>query len=265
MSLNAVVFDLDDTLVVDEAVSKEAMREVAALAGVRHGTDAAEFLSAARRSAAVLWTDNPELTYCDEIGISFEEALYGNLEAEKSDGSYSFCEWAARTRGPFFDAVLQALGVAGEEAGEELAAAFVTSRRRLQRLMPDARETLARLRKSYRVALLTNGASSIQREKISDAGLASAFDEIIVSGEEGIGKPRSEIFDRLISRLGCRAEDCAMVGNSLRRDILGARDAGFGATVWLEIAGSEEPADVVPDAKISGLHELPALLPQLAS
>jgi putative hydrolase of the HAD superfamily len=101
MSLNAVVFDLDDTLVVDEAVSKEAMREVAALAGVRHGTDAAEFLSAARRSAAVLWMDNPELTYCDEIGISFEEALYGNLTAEKSDGSYSFASGPPGRAGHF--------------------------------------------------------------------------------------------------------------------------------------------------------------------
>jgi putative hydrolase of the HAD superfamily len=260
MPLEAVVFDLDDTLVVDEAVSKEAMQAVADLSATLHGTDRTEFVAAARVCAQALWKENPQRSYCEEIGISFEECLYGNLTEDPVDRSFEFCRWAKRTRIVFFEAVLQTLGLGGEEAGEELAEAFVAARRRLQRLMPDARETLTRLRGAYRVGLLTNGASSIQRQKISDAGLASSFDEIIVSGEEGIGKPKTEIFDLLLARMGKNATGSAMVGNSLHRDILGARNAGFGATVWIQVAGSEEPADVVPGATIRGLHELPALL-----
>jgi FMN phosphatase YigB (HAD superfamily) len=50
-----------------------------------------------------------------------------------------------------------------------------------------------------------------------------------------------------------------MVGNSLERDIAGARNAGM-ISVWLKVPGSEEHAAVEPDFTISGLAELPALL-----
>jgi FMN phosphatase YigB (HAD superfamily) len=53
-----------------------------------------------------------------------------------------------------------------------------------------------------------------------------------------------------------------MVGNSLERDIAGARNAGI-CSIWLKVVGSEEHAVVEPDFTISGLMELPALLERL--
>jgi len=265
MSLNAVIFDLDDTLVVDEAVSKEALHDVALLASKQHGIDAELFLAAAKTHAEKLWVGNPAVDYCGRIGISFEEALYGKLNDAPPAENQSFAVWASTARVEFFDALLRAQGVLAEEAADELAAAFVTARRRLQRLIPNALETLLRLKQTYRIGLLTNGASSIQREKIADSGLAPAFDAIVVSGEENVGKPTSEIFEIAAERLGTRVNECAMVGNSLHRDILGARQAGFALAIWLNVPGSEEPAYVVPDATIFGLHELPDLLARLSS
>ena len=53
-----------------------------------------------------------------------------------------------------------------------------------------------------------------------------------------------------------------MVGNSLERDIAGARNAGI-TSIWLKVAGSEEHAAVEPEFTITGLMELPALLERL--
>lgn len=260
MPLRVVIFDLDDTLVVDEATSRAAMEEAAASAAQRFGVGAARFVNDARRLAVDFWASNPERDYCERIGISFEEALYGCLVDEAPEENRRFMAWARAARVEFFDAVLRLQGVADAGAARRVAAEFAAVRRSLQRLMPDAREVLARISGTHRVALLTNGARSIQREKIADAGLSDSFEAVLVSGEEGVGKPDAAVFHLLLARLGVSSSEAAMVGNSLSRDILGARNAGIPLTVWLRVAGSEEPADVVPDATIHGLHELPGVV-----
>ena len=50
-----------------------------------------------------------------------------------------------------------------------------------------------------------------------------------------------------------------MVGDSLRRDVHGAQQAGLRA-FWLNRAGRERELDVMPDAEMTSLRELPALL-----
>ena len=261
MAIKAVIFDLDDTLVVDEAVSREALQAIAALAAREHGSEVSEFLKWAGVHAARFWEKCPAREYCEGIGISFEECLYGNFEGEGPEEFRRLRDWALEARPAFFDAVLRELGISDEESPDRLAAAYVEMRRRKQRLMPDAREVLARLRADgFLVALLTNGAPSIQQEKITDAGFDGAFDQVVISGAFGIGKPLPDVFEHLFARLGVAAHETVMVGNSLKRDILGARNAGCAAGIWLRVPGSEEPADVVPDHEIAGLHGVPGIV-----
>jgi putative hydrolase of the HAD superfamily len=129
--------------------------------------------------------------------------------------------------------------------------------------MPDAVETLARLKPNHKIALLTNGAPDLQREKIAASGLGKHFDAIAVSGERGIGKPRPEIFHMLLKELGVEPESAVMLGNSLERDIAGALNAGLAAAVWLQVPGSEEHDDVKPHHTVRGLHEVPPLVETL--
>lgn len=255
MPVPAILFDLDDTLIVDEAISKAAMEHTAALAAKLHGAEVLRFLADARRLSQSLWRDNPCLPYCNEIGITAEECLWGTFD---SPGLSTLQSWSWRFRQSLFNAVLREQGLPDDEG--TLAEAFSSSRRKLQRLMPDARETLARLKPAFRIGLLTNGASDLQREKISASGLACFFDAIAVSGEHGTGKPKPEIFHILLRELGARPDDATMVGNSLARDIAGARAAGLARAVWLQVPGSEEFAAATPDHTISGLHELPTVL-----
>ena len=59
MPVQAILFDLDDTLIVDEAISKSAMEQTAALAAKLHGTEVPRFLADAKRLSQALWRDNP--------------------------------------------------------------------------------------------------------------------------------------------------------------------------------------------------------------
>jgi len=255
MPVQAILFDLDDTLIVDEAISLSAMEQTAAVAAKLHGAEISRFLTDAKRLSQSLWRDNPCLQYCNETGVTAEECLWGVFD---SPGLSSLRAWSSGFRSRLFDAVLREQGLPDDEGA--LAEEFAKSRRRLQRLMPDAKETLARLKPSFKIGLLTNGAPDLQREKIAACGLARFFDAVAVSGEHMIGKPKPGIFHILLRELGTPPEAAMMVGNSLARDIAGAQAAGIASTVWLRVPGSEEFADVTPDHTIDALHELPQLL-----
>lgn len=257
MPLKAVLFDLDDTLIVDEAVSREAIDAVAYRARERHGAEIERFSRDAVRHARALWQAGPCHPYCRSLGISAFECLWGRFEGE-NPGLVELRTWALRFREQVWDRALRDQMIENEDGSRDLANDFCRERRRLQRLMPDAKETLARLSGAYALGLLTNGAPDLQREKIAASGLGAYFRNIAVSGELGIGKPRAEIFHHLLQALGAEPAEAVMVGNSLERDIAGARNAGIPA-IWLKVAGSEEHEAVDPDHTISGLAELPAI------
>lgn len=261
MPVKAVFFDLDDTLVVDEAVSKETLAAVGAHAAEHYGAKADQLAGDASRQAKELWKLGPSQAYCRRIGISAFECLWGHFKGE-SDDLRTLSEWAHDYRGQVFAAALRDQSIESAEGGRDLAQTFERERRARQRLMPEARETLARLSEKYALGMLTNGAPDLQREKIAASGLGEFFKAIAVSGEHDIGKPKPEIFHRLSAELGVEPNEVVMVGNSLERDIAGAKNAGITA-VWLKVAGSEEHAPVEPDFTITGLAELPTLLEKL--
>lgn len=261
MSVKAVFFDLDDTLVVDEVVSREALQATAAHAASAHGAEAERFVRDARRHARALWAAGPSHAFCRSIGISAFECLWGKFAGDTPD-LRQLREWSHAYREQVFDAALRDQLIESSEGAHELAETFARERRKLQRLMPDARETLARLSSKYTIALLTNGAPDLQREKIAASGLAPFFKAIAVSGEHGIGKPRPEIFHRLAAEAGVEPSEAVMVGNSLERDIAGAHNAGI-VSIWIKVAGSEEHHPVEPHHTITGLAELPGILERL--
>ncbi|HEY5706689.1 MAG TPA: HAD family hydrolase [Terrimicrobiaceae bacterium] len=262
MPLRAVLFDLDDTLIVDEAVSREAFEAVARYARDRHGAEAERFARDAAEQAKTLWQNGSCHAFCRSLGISAFECLWGRFEGE---GDLSqLRKWASSFREQVFDHALRQQMIESAEGSRDLAEVFGRERRLLQRLMPDARETLARLSSKYALGMLTNGAPDLQREKIAASGLESLFKEVVISGVYGIGKPRPEIFLHLTDRLGVSPSDAVMVGNSLERDIAGARNAGI-TSIWLKVLGSEEDAAVEPAFTIEALAELPPLLERLGA
>jgi len=260
MAIRAIVFDLDDTLVADEAVSEEAF-EAVALKAAQFGVEAKDFTRDAKMLAHELWQKGPCFEYCHAIGISAYECLWGNFD-DKQEEIQKLRAWAFPFREMVFDRALRRQLIDIPALGPELAKEFGKSRRCLQRLAPDAKEILVRLNCEYRLGLLTNGAPSLQREKIEAPGLAALFHAIVISGEKGIGKPQPEIFFHLMEELGVEPFETVMVGNSKARDVVGAHNAGV-RSIWIRIPGAEEHCDVEPHVEISGLNKLPACLKEM--
>jgi len=261
MALQAILFDLDDTLIVDEAASDEALEYTARTAAEKFGVHTDQFKRDAIEIAKALWSESPVYHHCRNIGISAFECLWGDFSGDE-EWLRQLHAWSAQFRSKVFDAALRRQEIDDPEAGPLLADAFEGFRRQLARLMPNATEVVAELAREYKLGLLTNGAPAFQREKFRNSGLHHAFDAAVISGDHGIGKPKKEIFQQLLSELGVSADEAIMVGNSLERDIAGARNAGI-RSVWIRVPGSEEPDAVTPDHEILDLSELTELVERL--
>lgn len=119
---------------------------------------------------------------------------------------------------------------------------------------------LLHLRSNYLLALVSNGPSAAQWEKVQLLGLQRYFDLILVSGDLPWEKPSPEIFHHACRLLNVDYRKCLMVGDKLETDILGGRQAHLGATVWIPLGGSKLTPNPCPDFTISSVLELPSVL-----
>lgn len=155
---------------------------------------------------------------------------------------------------------LRGLAIDDEALIDTIHAAF--GRDWFTRLMlnEDAPATLAALRPHYRLGLVTNGPSRMQRPKIEQFRLGDYLDPLIVSEEVGVAKPDPAIFHLALERLGTRPEHTLYVGDSLEFDLPGAAAAGL-PFIWMNPRRESLPAQLpAPLATIERLSELVGLL-----
>jgi putative hydrolase of the HAD superfamily len=106
------------------------------------------------------------------------------------------------------------------------------------------------------LAVVSNGQGSQQRRKLERLGFTGRFAHIVVSSEVGYRKPDAEIFLGACAALGADPEATVHVGDSYASDALGARGAGL-TGVWLDRQGlrgsGHEPPIVSTLAEFSRL------------
>lgn len=124
---------------------------------------------------------------------------------------------------------------------------------------PHAREILLKLKEKYRLGMVTNGLSHIQRGKLQGAGLSDLFEEVVVSGDFDFEKPDARIFQIALERMGIQPEEAVFVGDHPEKDIQGAMQVGM-KTVWIDHGTDdfEEYNGLV----IQDLTQLPEVLTQ---
>src|SRR5690606_38381918 len=114
---------------------------------------------------------------------------------------------------------------------------------------------LDQLKDKYSLVLLTNGSPDLQNTKLTiTPELSPYFDEIIISGGFGKGKPDVSIFNHVLSRLSLNKDEVMMVGDHLMTAILGANRAGI-QSVWIN-RHDKDRKEVMPTYEIKDLHEL---------
>ena len=252
------MFDLDDTLVVEEASAEAAFLATCERARERHGINPQALHRTLRQRARELWHVSPARPYCVAVGISSWEGLWARYTGD-DPSLRALREWAPAYRSESWARALADHGVRDPAFAEELAATFPAERRKRHVVYLDVEPALQELRKTHRLALVTNGAPDLQREKLHGAGLAGYFETIVVSGDLGFGKPDARIFQLALSRLGMLPGKTVMVGDSLKRDVAGAQQVGIRG-VWINRNGREPDGGIIPDVQIETLGQLRAVL-----
>ena len=167
--------------------------------------------------------------------------------------------WAPGFRRESWRAALERQGVQDDELAAELGERFGDERRARHETFEDAAPVLDALRGDYRLALVTNGASCLQREKFEASGLVDRFHAVVVSGDLRSAKPDPAVYVQALQALGAEPGDAVMVGDSLRNDVDGPIAAGLRG-IWLNRTGRSRPADREDLVEIADLHALPGAL-----
>ncbi|NUT23778.1 MAG: HAD family hydrolase [Hamadaea sp.] len=168
--------------------------------------------------------------------------------------------WAATPHLPAREiriaAMRESLARYGHEAQlDEMVALFFDVRYANSRPYTGVVEMLAKLRSDFRLGYATNANS---RSEL--CGLGGQFTFEIYALQNGVPKkPAAEFFHAVLAAAQAEPAEVVYVGDTYAHDVAGAAAVGL-RTVWLNRGGDPVPGEVVPDAVVASLDELPALL-----
>ncbi len=150
---------------------------------------------------------------------------------------------------------------------EELSFLYDYERMRVIR-RPYIKETLDALRvQGMKLGLISNIISlSVAPHFLEEYGVRDYMDCIVLSSATGIRKPSADIFRAAERELGLGPEELAYVGDTLSRDVMGTRNAGWRLMVQIKNPGAArrdkglEHSGLKPDYLVEGLEEIPEII-----
>jgi putative hydrolase of the HAD superfamily len=141
---------------------------------------------------------------------------------------------------------------------------FYLFKRRPPARMVEVLKTLFQNR--FVMALVSNTLSrTLIPERLRKFGVERFFTSVVLSADTGVRKPRPAIFEYAFKRTGLEPHQCVYLGDTLSRDIEGAREAEFRYTVLIESGITREKdrgyrGSALPDFTIKKLEDLLPLL-----
>ena len=183
----------------------------------------------------------------DPVFYAVDDALVGAVPP-----TLSFEDTVGRLAG----GLARGLGSEDSAAGARVARRFLgDARATLQRNTP----LLSRLRRRYRLGIVSNFYGNLVTV-CHNASVRELFDVIVDSACVGWAKPDPRIFRSALDALGVAPADAWFVGDSLARDMAGARAIGM-PHVWLVGAAGPPAAACCPaDPVLGSLEDLEGLL-----
>jgi putative hydrolase of the HAD superfamily len=202
MTIRAVVFDLDDTLVDHSGAARAGF---------------ASWL-------ATLGTTPLPTAECEALWFALEARDYERYLA----GELSF---TGQRRSRLREFRLQ-LGLADLDDHEldVVYTGYLAAYTRAWRAHDDAVPTLHRVRDAgLATAVLTNGDQDQQEAKLRATGLLPLSGPVFASSSLGAAKPSPDAYDKVAAALGLSPTELLMVGDHPVNDVSGAREAGWSA------------------------------------
>ncbi|MET7386717.1 HAD family hydrolase [Streptomyces sp. NPDC005529] len=231
MGIDAVVWDIDDTIFDYTAADRAGMRGHLAAEGLLDGHTSVE-------QALARWR---EIT----------DAQWARFSAGETD-------WQGQRRERVRVFVGERLSDADADAWFDR---YVRHYETAWTLFPDVLPVLDRLTGSHRHAVLSNSSLLVQDRKLRVLGVHDRFETILCAAELGVSKPAAAAFHAACDALRLPPHRVAYVGDHPEIDGRGAAEAGL-LSVWIDRDGAHIAADGPPTGphRIASLAELPSLL-----
>lgn len=142
----------------------------------------------------------------------------------------------------------------GPAAGRDVAAMWGEAHAEAEvELYPGAIGVIEACAESFEVGLITNGPSEAQIPKMETTGLTDRFDVEVYAADDLRFKPDPAPFEQALDALTASPDATVHVGDSFQADIEGAIDVGMQA-VWIE--NDTEQPDHVSVPRIRSIDEL---------
>ena len=109
------------------------------------------------------------------------------------------------------------------------------------------------------LAILTNGPSDGQRQKIASTGLDKYFTCIFIGEDIGFFKPQKESFEYVLNCFRCTPDEITMIGDSLVDDIWGPMQLGI-CTILIDRNNLYKKNSIQPNYIINNLSGLTELI-----
>ena len=220
LSIQAITFDLDDTLWDIGAVIAEAEKNIYQWLSTHCPKSTERYSLVDMQRARVEVVDEfPELSH-DLSGL----------------------RWLA------FKKVLSSTGY-DDSWADRAFERFMVMRNNVV-LYPDALPALQTLAQVYPLASLTNGNADLER-----IGIDHHFSVTISAKDYGVAKPHQDIFLAACRALHCEPREVLHIGDSPEHDVLGAANAGL-RTVWLNRRGETWQHSEKADFEAADLNEV---------
>jgi putative hydrolase of the HAD superfamily len=228
MTVDAVLFDLDDTLYPYppcREAGKRAAHEVARDRG--YDLDREAFEELYQRGRRETKRDTGGYAASHSRTLYFKHGLREHVGRPVPDDALAMGE-------AFWDAYLEAMVP-----------------------FDDLEETLSRLAEAgLAVGLTTNLTTRLQLRKLRELGVEGRFDAVVTSEEAGREKPGSVMFTLPLARLDCRASDAVLVGDNPETDVAGANAVGVETVLFNGEVDADAPATQEPDHEVDSLLEV---------
>ena len=202
--IKAVLFDVDDTLINTRKAQENAISEFRRFYK--------EFKDADDKEFKEKWNDITEECYNKYLA---KEYSFEHMRAER------------------MMKIFQSYGkIISEEEGKEIFKEYLKIYENNWMLFDDSEDVINFLKEKYKLAIISNGDSMQQRQKIENLGLNKYFSDVFISEEVGFEKPKKEIFEIACKKINVMPENSIMIGDKFKVDIEGSINAGLNA-IWV--------------------------------
>jgi len=144
---------------------------------------------------------------------------------------------------------------------EEIADNYTQMHEKLWHLFDGVEETLQSIkRNNIKLGIMTNGTSGSQRGKLKRFNIEKYFDYFFIEEEVGYGKPDIKIYEYMLKETKTDCSKIIMVGDNLIWDIEPPQKLGI-YTIWINTKGDIlEDYNIKPDKLIHKISDIIGLI-----